>query len=118
MDDVGTPVSEDAVAITQRELLLEMREEIRSLRRMLEDVAREQAITVERRSSMQTRAASIDLRLDTHEKAIAELQRWRDEAAGAIKLARWALGASLLASILLVFQIAAAVADLFGKGMP
>jgi hypothetical protein len=45
-------------------------------------------------------ADTITARLDSHEKAILDLQRWRDEAAGAIRLARWALGSSLVASIL------------------
>lgn len=37
---------------------------------------------------MQRVADTITARLDSHEKAILDLQRWRDEAAGAIRLAR------------------------------
>lgn len=58
---------------------------------------------------MQRVADTITARLDSHEKAILDLQRWRDEAAGAIRLARWALGASLVASALMVLQIAALI---------
>ena len=60
---------------------------------VVEVVARDQALSVERRASMQRVADTISARLDSHEKAILDLQRWRDEAAGAIRLARWALGA-------------------------
>ena len=83
----------DAVGVTQRELLMEMRDDIRALRSAVDSVARDQALSVERRASMQRVADTITARLDSHEKAILDLQRWRDEAAGAIRLARWALGA-------------------------
>ncbi|MGH2511245.1 MAG: hypothetical protein ACRDGQ_01020 [Candidatus Limnocylindrales bacterium] len=97
------------IGITQRELLMELRDDIRSLRSVVDSVARDQALSVERRASMQRVADTITARLDSHEKAIRLLQRWRDEAAGAIRLARWALGASLVASVLMVLQIAALV---------
>ena len=89
----------DVVGITQRELLMEMRDDIRALRAAVDAVARDQALSVERRAGMQRAADGINARLDSHEKAILDLQRWRDEAAGAIRLARWALGASLVASV-------------------
>ena len=97
------------IGITQRELLMEMRDDIRALRSVVDSVARDQALSVERRASMQRVADTITARLDSHEQAILDLQRWRDEAAGAIRLARWALGASLVASALMVLQIAALV---------
>ena len=78
----------DAVGITQRELLMELRDDIRALRSAVDDVARDQALSVERRASMHQVADAITARLDSHEKAILDLQRWRDEAAGAIRLAR------------------------------
>lgn len=80
--------------ITFRELLLEMREDIRALRSAVDAAARDQALSVERRASMQRLADTITARLDSHEKAILVLQRWRDEAAGAIRLARWARASS------------------------
>jgi hypothetical protein len=70
------------VAMTQRELLMEMRDEIRALRGAVDSVARDQALSVERRSAMQRVAATITARLDSHEKAILELQRWRRTAPG------------------------------------
>jgi hypothetical protein len=111
-DDAGV------TGITQRDLLLEMRDDIRALRSAVDDVARDQALSVERRSAMQRVADTISARLDSHEKAILELQRWRDEAAGAIRLARWALGASLLASVLIVLQIAALVSHAVNPSVP
>jgi hypothetical protein len=72
----------------QRELLTEMRDDIRALGSALDAVARDQALSVERRASMQRVADTITARLDSLEKAMLDLQRWRDEAAGAIRLAR------------------------------
>lgn len=107
-----------AVAITQRELLLELRADIRAMSDKLDAVVREQAVGGERRVAMQAKVAQVDARLDAHDAAIDELRRWRDEAAGAIRLARWALGASLLASILMVVQIASAIAHAVDPTLP
>ena len=106
------------IGITQRELLMEMRDDIRALRSVVDSVARDQALSVERWSTMQRVADTITARLDSHEKAILELQRWRDEAAGAIRLARWALGASLVASVLIVLQIAALISHAVNPAVP
>lgn len=103
---------------TQREILLELRDDVRALRSAVDAVARDQALSVERRAAMQRVADTITARLDSHEKAILDLQRWRDEAAGAIRLARWALGASLLASVLIVLQIAALVSHAVNPAVP
>ena len=108
----------DTVGITQLELLMEMRDDIRELRSVVDSVARDQALSVERRGSMQRVADTITARLDSHEKAILDLQRWRDEAAGAIRLARWALGASLVASVLMVLQIAALISHAVNPAVP
>ena len=69
------------VGITLRELLTEMRDEIRALRSVVDSVARDEALLVERRSTMQRVADTITGRLYSHEKAILDLQRWRDEGA-------------------------------------
>lgn len=71
----------DGIGISQRELLMEMRDDIRALRYVVDSGARDQALSVERRASMQRAADTITARLDSHEKAILDLQRWRDEAA-------------------------------------
>jgi hypothetical protein len=96
----------EVVGITQRELLLEMRTDLKTLREEIAVVARDQAIASDRRATMQATANAIHARLDSHEKAIDDLQKWRDEAAGAIRLAKWALGASLLSSAGLLVQLA------------
>ncbi len=93
------------VGITGRELLVEMHDDIRALRSVVDSVAHDQALSVERRASIGRVADTITARLDSHEQAILDLQRWRDQAAGAIRLARWALGASLVASVPMVLQI-------------
>ncbi len=98
-----------ATGITQRELLPEMREDVRGLKAAVEAIARDQALSVERRASMQRVADAIAARLDSQEQATHDLQRWRDEAAGAIRLARWALGSGLAAPDLMVLQSAAIV---------
>ena len=96
-----------AMGISGRELLLEMRAELRSLNDKIDVVMREQAVGTERRAAMQAKVALVDAQLASHAQAIADLQKWRDEAAGALRLARWALGTSLLASVLLIIQLAA-----------
>jgi len=108
----------DGIGITQRELLIEMRDDIRALRAVVDSVARDQALSVERRACIGRVADTITARLDSHEKAILDLQRWRDEAAGAIRLARWALGASLMASALMVLQIAALISHAVNPAVP
>ncbi len=102
----------DVVGITQRELLMEVRDDVRALRAAVEAVARDQALSVERRAGMQRTADGMTARLDTGERAILDLQRWRDEAAGAMKLARWAFGTSLVATVLIILQIVAQAARL------
>jgi hypothetical protein len=114
---MGGDVS-DVIGITLRELLMEMRDEIRALSAAVDSVARDQALSVERRSAMQRVADTIIARLDSHEKAILDLHRLRDEAAGAIRLARWALGASLRASVLIVLQIAALISHAVNPAVP
>jgi hypothetical protein len=44
------------IAITQRELLLEMREDIRGLKATVDEIARDQALGAERRANMQRSA--------------------------------------------------------------
>ena len=61
------PLSGDeagSTGITQRELLLEMREDIRGLKAAVDAIARDQALGVERRAAMQRSADSIYDRLD------------------------------------------------------
>jgi hypothetical protein len=100
----------DVVGITQRELLLEMRSDLKTLSATVEAIAKDQALGVERRAHMQRSAETIYARLDGHDRELDELRRWRDRADGAMVLARWALGASLLSLIAVFLQVAATVA--------
>ena len=106
------------VGMTQRELLLEVRADLRLLASKLDTVTREQVISAERRSTMSAKAALIETRLDEHDEAISDLRKWRDEAAGAMRLARWAFGSSLLASVLIVIQIVTAVMHAANPSLP
>ena len=81
--------------LTQRELLLEMREDIRGLKASVDAIAQDPALGVERRASMQRSADSICARLDGHDRDLDRMLAWQNRADGALVLARWALGASL-----------------------
>jgi hypothetical protein len=106
------------IAITQRELLLEMREDIRGLKATVDTIARDQALGVERRANMQRSADAIFMRLDQHDHELDELRRWRDRADGALVLARWALGASLISLMAVGLQIVATVAKAMNPSLP
>ena len=45
-------------------------------------------------------------------------RRWRDRADGAMVLARWALGASLISLTAVVLQVVAAVAKAMNPSLP
>jgi hypothetical protein len=106
------------IAITQRELLLEMREDIRGLKATVDAIARDQALGVERRANMQRSADGIVSRLDEHERELDDLRRWRDRADGAMVLARWALGASLVSLVAVLLQVVSTVAKAINPAMP
>ncbi len=106
------------IAITQRELLLELREDIRGLKATVDSIARDQALGVERRANMQRSADGIVSRLDQHDRELDDLRRWRDRADGAMVLARWALGASLVSLVAVGIQLVAAVAKAINPSMP
>ncbi len=106
------------IAITQRELLLEMREDIRGLKATVDEIAKDQALGAERRANMQRSADGIFLRLDAHDRELDDLRRWRDRADGAMVLARWALGASLISLIAVVLQVVAALAKAMDPSLP
>ena len=62
--------------LTQRELLMEMRGDIRGLKATVDAIARDQAAGVERRAAMQRSADSIPDRLDGHDRDIDRMQAW------------------------------------------
>jgi hypothetical protein len=106
------------IAITQRELLLELREDIRGLKATVDAIARDQALGVERRASMQRSADSIYARLDAHDRDLDRMQAWQNRADGAMVLARWALGASLVSLVAVALEVLAAVGHAMNAGIP
>lgn len=123
----------DVVGITQRELLLEMRADLKGLTATVEAIAKDQALGIERRAQMQRTSDTIHTRLDAHDReldalsrlqlpermtALDDLRRWRDRADGAMVLARWALGASLVSLVAVVLQVVAAIAKAIDPSLP
>jgi hypothetical protein len=114
----GAAVSDDAMGLTQRELLMEMREDIKGLKATVDVIAKDQALGVERRASMQRSADSIYARLDGHDRDLDRMQAWQNRADGAMVLARWALGASLVSLVAVGMQLVAALAKAVNPSMP
>ena len=81
----------DDTGLTQRELLMELREEIKGLKATVDAIARDQALGAERRASMQRSADSIYARLDGHDRDLDRILAWQNRADSAPVLARWAL---------------------------
>ncbi len=67
---------------------------------------------------MQRSADSIFTRLDQHERELDDLRRWRDRADGAMVLARWALGASLVSLVAVALQVLVAVGHAMSGSIP
>ncbi len=70
----GAAVSDDAMGLTQRELLMEMREDIKGLKATVDVFAKDQALGLERRANMQLSADSILSRLDQHDRELDDLR--------------------------------------------
>jgi hypothetical protein len=87
-------VSDDAMGLSQRELLMEMREDTKGLKSSVDSIAKDQALGVERRAAMQRSADSIYAHLEGHDRDLDRMLAWQNRADGALVLARWALGAS------------------------
>ena len=111
-------VGDDATGLTQRELLMEMREDIRGLRASVDAIAKDQALGVERRAAMQRSADSIYARLDGHDRDLDRMLAWQNRADGALVLARGALGASLVSLIAVALQVLAAVGHAMNPSLP
>jgi hypothetical protein len=111
-------VTADDVAITQRELLMEMREDIKGLKVTVAEIAADQARGVERRQNMQRSADSIYARLDAHDRDLDRMQAWQNRADGAMVLARWALGASLISLVAVGLQVMATIGHAINPALP
>ncbi len=84
------------MALTQRDLLMEMREDIKGLKATVDAIAKDQALGAERRRNMQRSADAIYARPGGHDRDPGRMQAWQNRADGAMALARWALGAWLV----------------------
>ena len=80
----GAAVSDDAMGLTQRELLMEMREDIKGLKTTVDAIAKDQAAGVERQASMQRSADSIYARLDGHDRDLDRMLAWQNRINGGI----------------------------------
>ena len=99
----------DVVGITQRELLLEMRTDVKALGEGLEALAKDAALNVERRATSQRLSDAMSAEISALRRDTDELRRWRDRADGAMVLARWALGASLVSLFAVAIQLISAL---------
>jgi hypothetical protein len=118
--DTDIDIRGSAPIMTTKDVILEMRSDIKSLGADVADIKREQSLvadhltrdkdlTIERRNRMMEIQTGFSQRLDDHETQIDSFHKWKNEASGALALVRWALGASLLAAVLVVIEIGLAV---------
>ena len=99
----------EAPGLTQRELLLEMRADLKTLSATVEGLAKDAALNVERRATAQRLSDTLAAEVTAQRLAINEMQRWQNRADGAMTLARWALGASLVSLVGVALQLIAAL---------
>ena len=107
--------------LTTKDIILEMRGKLDKVgsdvsgvlieqARVAAHLAAESNSSSERRSRMLEVQSGLITRLNEQRTDINILKEFKGEAVGAIKLAKWAMGASLLASLLLVVQFAMGLA--------
>ena len=109
----------DVVGITQRELLLEMRSDLKTLKATVDMIAKDQALGVERRREHAAHGRRASTPASTeHDRELDDMRRWRDRADGAMVLARWALGASLLSLVAVAIQIVSNLAHTINPALP
>ena len=103
--------------LTTKDVILEIRGDLKQVAsdvagikieqaRVAVHLQAEQNIGTDRRQRMSEVQAQMNRRIDTSDVEIDELQTFKNEATGAIRLAKWAMGTSLLASLLLIIQFA------------
>jgi hypothetical protein len=67
---------------------------------------------------MQRSADSIYERLDGHDRDLDRMLAWQNRADGALVLARWALGPSLVSLVAVALQALAAVGHAVNASLP
>ena len=109
-----------SVVLTTKDVILEIRGDLKQVAsdvagikieqaRVAVHLQAEQNIGTDRRQRMSEVQAGINARLAGHDVELGELKEFKTEAVGAINLAKWAMGASLLASVLVIVEIIAGV---------
>lgn len=105
MEDVHEEVRGSSPIMSTKDVILEMRADIKRAGADLHELKLSHTVLLAGQPAMFIAQKEIELRLASHDSALAELQVWRNEVMGALKLTRWALGASLLAAGLLIFDM-------------
>jgi hypothetical protein len=108
----------DDAGLTQRELLMELREDIRGLKAAVDAIARDQALGVERRAAMRRSLDLIQDRLDGYDRDLDRMLAWQNRADSALVLAHWPLGASLVSLVAVALQVLAVVGHAINAGIP
>lgn len=108
----------ESAGLSHRELLLELRSDVKLIGERLDQVVRDQAVAVERRSTMFDKAARIDRELSEHDLRLIEMERYVNRERGAVGLARWAVGASGVALLLVLIQLASWIGHAANPAIP
>jgi len=117
-------MSDEAVALTQRDLLMELRKEVQALTksvsaltqeqaRLADSIKTEQDLGIERRANMRRTADALSARVDEHAVRIDNLERRNDKQDGAAIFAKAAFGTSAVALLAVVLQALAVLAPTF-----
>ena len=115
-----TDMRDASTVLTTKDVILEIRGDLKQVAsdvagikieqaRVAAHLQAEQNIGTDRRQRMSEVQIGINTRMAAHDVEIGELKEFKTEAVGAIKLAKWAMGASLLASVLVIVEIIAGV---------
>jgi hypothetical protein len=120
VNDTDVDIRGSAPIMTTKDVIMEMRTDLKKLGETVGDISREQSrvadhltrdvdLSIERRTRMAEIQSVFTRRLDDHETSLDTLHTWKNQATGALALVRWALGASLLAAVLVIVEIVVAV---------
>ena len=112
---MGDDVRGSAPVMTTKDVILELRSDVKALGRDVSEIKREQSavadhlkreqdVQAERNDRLTEIRTGLTSRIDVHATEIDKLNSFRDKTEGAITLARWALGSSLLAAAAVVAQ--------------
>ena len=92
------------MGLSQRDILMEVRADIKDLKVSVSDIGKDVLVATGERRSLRTDTTAMCSTLAEHNKRLDDLKAWRDRADGALMLARWALGASLVSLAAVAIQ--------------